>query len=292
MRIALHSKQITAATLPLVKGLLQALAQRKAHIFVSPSFGALLRELHEAAPAVHAFAPGDDLSDLDLLISLGGDGTLLEAVNYVGPAAIPILGMNTGRMGFLATVACDEALTALQCFWQGAYELDKRTLLQLSVQQNGGESWTDFALNEVALLRRDSSSMITVQACINDDLRTTYWADGLIVATPTGSTGYSLSCGGPIALPLSHNLIVTPVSPHNLSVRPLVVPDSATLSFRVASRTKKFLVALDGRSQATDTSTDLTIRRAPFRAHLVKVDANNIFDVLRQKLHWGLDVRN
>ena len=292
MRIALHSKQATTASLPLIRSLLQALVQQRAHIFVSPSLAALLKSLPDAPPTVKPFERGDDLSDLDLLISLGGDGTLLEAVNYVGAAAIPILGMNTGRMGFLATVACDEALAALQHFWQGRYEIDKRTLLQLSTQQEGGGSWTDFALNEVALLKRDSSSMITIQACINDDLRTTYWADGLIVATPTGSTGYSLSCGGPIALPFAHNLIVTPVSPHNLAVRPLVVPDSATLSFRVASRTEKFLVALDGRSQATDTSAVLTVQKAPFQAHLVRVDASNIFDVLRQKLHWGLDVRN
>jgi len=232
-----------------------------------------------------------DFMNLELIISLGGDGTLLEAVSYAGASETPILGINTGRMGFLATVAQKDALAALKGFWEGQYVLDKRTLLRLDVCR-ASRVETDFALNEVAFLKRDSSSMIAVHASINGELRTKYWADGLIVTTPTGSTGYSLSCGGPIVLPSAHNLVITPVNPHNLSVRPLVLPDSAVLSFKVESRNQKFLVTLDGRSRATNTDAELTVRKAPFQTHLIKIDQNNIFDVLRQKLHWGLDVRN
>ncbi|MEL6152458.1 MAG: NAD kinase [Bacteroidota bacterium] len=291
MRIALHGRYVTEATLPLIKDLLQLLVQRQAHIVVSQTFDGLLRGTGASFPPVQSFAPGDDLGAMHLMISLGGDGTLLEAVNYVGAAATPILGMNMGRMGFLATIPCEEAVAALTGFWEGRYKIDQRTLLQLTMQGEGGTQ-VDFALNEVALLKRDSSSMITVQACIDDSLCTTYWADGLMVATPTGSTGYSLSCGGPIVLPSAHNLVLTPISPHNLSVRPLVLPDSATLSFRIASRNNTFLVAVDGRSKATHIETTLTVQKASFQAHLVKMDTNNIFDVLRQKLHWGLDIRN
>ncbi|MEL6413166.1 MAG: NAD(+)/NADH kinase, partial [Bacteroidota bacterium] len=199
MRIALHGRYVTEATLPLIKDLLQLLVQRQAHIVMSQTFDGLLRGTGASFPPVQLFAPGDDLGTMDLMISLGGDGTLLEAVNYVGAAATPILGMNMGRMGFLATIPCEEAVAALTSFWEGRYKIDERTLLQLTMQGKGGTQ-VDFALNEVALLKRDSSSMITVEACIDDSLCTTYWADGLMVATPTGSTGYSLSCGGPIEI--------------------------------------------------------------------------------------------
>jgi NAD+ kinase len=225
------------------------------------------------------------------MISIGGDGTLLASVRYVAGTETPILGINTGRMGFLATVAQEEALAALARFFQGQYTLDTRTLLAL---ENGcvPTAQPNFALNEVAFLKQDSSAMMAIALCIDGALATTYWADGLMVATPTGSTGYSLSCGGPIVLPSANSLVVTPVSPHNLSVRPLVVPDNAVLSVRVESRNHKFLITLDGRAYPSNTDQELTVRKAPFQLHLVKVDQSNLFDVLRQKLHWGLDVRN
>jgi NAD+ kinase len=291
MQVALHSKKITKDFLPFIANLLHALREYEASLFVSQPLYNLLRSSTIQLPGIQLLAPTENFVHLDLMISLGGDGTLLEAVRYVGASETPVLGINLGRMSFLVTVAQEDALAALEGFRQGKHSLDKRTLLQLDIHGKPTVE-TDFALNEVALLKRDSSSMIAVHASMNGGLHTTYWADGLIVTTPTGSTGYSLSCGGPIVLPSAHNLVITPVSPHNLSVRPLVVPDSAVLSFKVESRNQKFLVTLDGRSRATNTDVELTIKKAPFQAHLVKIDQSNIFDVLRQKLHWGLDVRN
>jgi NAD+ kinase len=291
MQVALHSKKITKDSFPFIANLLHALSKYEASLFASQPLYSLLQAITIPLPIVQPLAPKEHFTHLDLMISLGGDGTLLEAVRYVGASETPVLGINLGRMSFLATVTQEDALDALEGFRQDKHSLDKRTLLQLEVCRNQTVA-TDFALNEVAFLRRDSSSMIAVHASMNGGLHTTYWADGLIVTTPTGSTGYSLSCGGPIVLPSAHNLVITPVSPHNLSVRPLVVPDSAVLSFKVESRNQKFLVTLDGCSRATSTDVELTVKKAPFQAHLVKIDPSNIFDVLRQKLHWGLDVRN
>ncbi len=291
MKVALYGKSLSKDSLPLITSLLHALNDYSASLFASPSLHTLLQDHPTRLSPIQPLERMEEATPLDLMISLGGDGTLLEAVNYVGASETPVLGINVGRMGFLATVAKDNALAALAIFCQNKHSIDRRTLLQVKVL---GMSTTtiDFALNEVAFLKQNSSAMIAVHASINGELSTTYWADGLIVATPTGSTGYSLSCGGPIVLPSAHNLVVTPVSPHNLSVRPLVVPDSAVLSFKIESRNKKFLATLDGRSRTTPTDVELVIRKASFKAHLVSVGQRNIFDVLRQKLHWGLDVRN
>ena len=289
MQVALHGKSPSQDSLQVVKSLLQNLTKHQARLVLSPPLQALLQAAAIQCPATQPWDKG--LQHLDLMVSVGGDGTLLEAVNYVAAAETPVLGINTGRMGFLATVAPKEGLAALARFWQGQHSLDKRTLLQVAPQGTPTLA-ADFALNEVAVLKCDSSSMIAIHVYIDEKLCTTYWADGLIVATPTGSTGYSLSCGGPIVLPSAHNLVITPVSPHNLAVRPLVVPDSAVLTLRVESSNQKFLVTLDGRSRPTNTDTELVISKAPFQAQLVKVDTSSLFDVLRQKLHWGLDVRN
>jgi len=291
MNVGLHGKNVSKASIAFIASLLHTLIKYEANIFVSQPLYTLLQTSVTPLPIMQPFVQVADLTHLDLMISMGGDGTLLEAVNYVGVAETPVMGINIGRMGFLATIAQQDAFTALASFWQGKHALDKRALLQL--EGDGMPTVeTDFSLNEVAFLRRDSSSMLTIHVSINGELHTTYWADGLIVATPTGSTGYSLSCGGPIVLPSAHNLVMTPVSSHNLSVRPLVVPDNAVLSLKVESRNKTFLVTLDGRSRAINTDGELIVKRAPFQACLVKTDQSNLFDVLRQKLHWGLDVRN
>jgi NAD+ kinase len=291
MKIGLHGKFFSKEIFPFVASLFHTLSKHEVSLFVSQPLDTFLQSSAIQLPNIQPLTRVEDFKDLDLMISMGGDGTLLEAVSYVRTSETPVLGINIGRMGFLATVAQEDALAALETFWQGKYSLDKRSLLQLK-GYGSSTMKADFALNEVAFLKQDSSAMIAIHASIDGESLTTYWADGLIVATPTGSTGYSLSCGGPIVLPSAHNLVITPVSPHNLSVRPLVVPDSAVLSFKVKSRNQKFLVTLDGRSHAINTDVELTVRKAPFQAHLVKVGQSNIFDILRQKLHWGLDVRN
>ena len=289
MKVAFHGKNFSPDTLPFVTNLLQHLSRQQAQLFVSPPLQALLQEAATPLPILQPLEK--NLTSMDCMVSLGGDGTLLEAVKYVGAAEIPVLGINTGRMGFLATVAPEDAPDALARLEQGDYQLDSRTLLQVTTRENT-VLVPSFALNEVAVLKQDSAAMITIHVCINGELRTTYWADGLMVATPTGSTGYSLSGGGPIMLPSTHSLVITPVSPHNLSVRPLVVPDNAVISLRVASRNQKFLATLDGRANPVSTDVELMVKKAPFRAQLVNLGTHNIFDVLRQKLHWGLDVRN
>mmetsp|Transcript_17247 Transcript_17247/g.40007 ORF Transcript_17247/g.40007 Transcript_17247/m.40007 type:complete len:295 (+) Transcript_17247:518-1402(+) len=291
MKIGLHSKSVTHDLLSFIAHLFHALRKYKAILFVSRPLHAVLQSSAMQLPILHPLVQDKDFKNLDLMLSMGGDGTLLETVRYVKASETPVLGINLGRMGFLATVMKEDAQDALASFWKGQYTIDKRTLLQLEHAEVPKVD-PDFALNEVAFLRQDSSSMMEIHASINGQLHTSYWADGLIIATPTGSTGYSLSCGGPIVLPSAHNLVITPVSPHNLSVRPLVVPDNATLSFEIRSRNKKFLLSLDGRSYAVHTEIAPTVKKAPFQTHLVKVNQNHIFDVLRKKLHWGLDVRN
>lgn len=290
--VGIYGKKISESTLPLVRCLLDLLNKHQATLFASSPLDTLLPACVESLPSILPLAATESQTPpLDLMISLGGDGTLLEAVRYVGASETPVLGINLGRMGFLATVGQKYMSTALESFWRNAYSLDRRTLLQLKIEK-GLHHEVDFALNEVTFLKQDSSSMITIHASIPEGLQTTYWADGLIVATPTGSTGYSLSCGGPVVVPSARNWVMTPVCPHNLAIRPLVVPDDTVLSFKVESRNHKFLVALDGRSKATTTDTTLTVSKAPFWANLVKIEPNNIFEALRQKLHWGLDVRN
>jgi NAD+ kinase len=291
MKIGVHGKFFSKEIFPFIASLFHTLSKQEVSLFVSQPLDTFLQSSAIQLPNIQPLTRVEDFKDLDLMISMGGDGTLLEAVSYVRTSETPVLGINVGRMGFLATVAQENALAALEIFWQGTYSLDKRSLLQLNGYGSPAMN-ADFALNEVAFLKQDSSAMIAIHASIDGELLTTYWADGLIVATPTGSTGYSLSCGGPIVLPSAHNLVITPVSPHNLSVRPLVVPDNAVLSFKVMSRNQKFLVTLDSRSHTVNTDVELTVRKAPFQAHLVKVGQSNIFDILRQKLHWGLDVRN
>ena len=286
MKVGLHSNCLTKKSRPVLHQLAQHLAQQQGRLLLSAPLHTLLQAAGEQGWEVV-----EDYQALDLLISLGGDGTLLQAVRHVGPAATPILGINTGQMGFLATVAPQAAVAAVDSFAQGKHTLDPRALLQ-AVPKGAPGPLPSWALNEVAILKRDSAAMLTIQVSIDNAPCATYWADGLLVTTPTGSTAYSLACGGPIVLPQTCNLLLTPVSPHNLSVRPLVVPDTATLTLRVKSSNQQYLLALDGQPHTMPTEVTLTVGKAPFQAQLVKVGKHTIFDTLRQKLHWGLDVRN
>jgi NAD+ kinase len=209
----------------------------------------------------------------------------------VGNAEIPILGINTGRLGFLATTPKEKIEQALTDLLNRNYKIDARTLIKMESNRPIFQD-IDFALNEFGILKTDSSSMITVHTYVDGDYLNSYWADGLIVATPTGSTGYSLSCGGPIVLPHSNNFIITPVSAHNLNVRPLIVSDQSEITFKIESRSNKFLVSLDSKSESVDNDVKLTVRKEDFQAKLVTFSYSNYFDTLRQKLNWGLDLRN
>lgn len=227
----------------------------------------------------------------DMMISLGGDGTLLDTITYVGSSNIPVIGINLGRLGFLAAIPENELDSAILSLVRGSYTIDKRSLIHLdsSVPLFDG---SPFALNEFTLHRKDSSSMIKIHTYLNGEFLNTYWADGLIVATPTGSTGYSLSCGGPVVFPQTSSLVITPVAPHNLNTRSILVPDDSVISFEVEGRAEHFLCTLDSRTEAITSGTQLAVKREKFTIGLIRPDEHNFLNTIRQKLYWGIDKRN
>jgi NAD+ kinase len=238
------------------------------------------------------FNSSDDLDEtIDCMISLGGDGTLLDTVTLVRDKGTPVLGINYGRLGFLANIGKGDLQTAVGALVNRTYVIDKRTLIHLdaNVPLFGD---VPYALNEFTLLKKDSSSMIKIHTYLNGEFLNTYWADGLIVATPTGSTGYSLSCNGPVVFPDSGSFVITPVAPHNLNIRPIVVPDDTVISFEVEGRTDGFLCTLDSRREFVTKEIQLAVRKEAFGINLIRLNENNFLQTLRNKLSWGLDVRN
>lgn len=229
--------------------------------------------------------------DTSLLLSTGGDGTFLDAVLYVRDSGIPILGINTGRLGFLATISVDETEWAAECICNGRYTTEPRDLIRLDVK-NGDFPGFNYGLNEVSVHKTEVSSMLKIHAFIGDTYLTTYWADGLIVSTPTGSTAYSLSGGGPIVSPDCRNIILTPVCPHNLTMRSLVVPDDAVVRLKIEGRSGEFILSLDSRTERVKDECELEIATGDFRIQTVKLPGHNYYDTLRNKLGWGEDVRN
>lgn len=225
------------------------------------------------------------------MLSIGGDGTYLEAVSFIRGSGIPIIGLNSGRLGFLANISRDNLITAIDEVINNRYHIDKRTLIKLDCSEPVFSDYK-YALNEFTIHKKDSSSMIKIQAFINNDYLNTYWADGLIIATPTGSTAYSMSAGGPIVSPDSGIFIISPLAPHNLTVRPLVIPDNCELRLRVEGRNTNYLVSLDRRSEFFHKSVDFFIRRADFAINSIRLNQINYFTTLRSKLMWGIDSRN
>jgi len=228
--------------------------------------------------------------DADMAISMGGDGTFLKTASIVGKKDIPILGINAGRLGFLSDITENGIEEALGDILIGRYRVEERTQLQLSTENKTFKGF-NYALNDIAILKQDTASMITIHACINGEFLTSYESDGLIVATPTGSTAYSLSAGGPIITPTASNFILTAVAPHSLTFRPLVVEDNSEITLDVESRNKNFLISLDGRSNIFDSGTRLTIKKADFSLKVVKRMGHTFFGTLRDKLMWGADPR-
>lgn len=228
--------------------------------------------------------------ELDLCVGLGGDGTLLDTVSLVGRAGIPVLGINLGRLGFLSNVRLEDVEPALVALKEGRYALQDRSLVEVTdVPELGAQN---FALNEVSIHKRDSASMLSVHVHLGNDYLNTYWADGLIIATPTGSTAYSLSCGGPILYPTGDALVINPISPHNLNVRPFVVPDHYAIRLQVDARGDLCLLNLDARSISVSGQSTVTIRRAPFSVKMVQLEGHDFLRTLRSKLNWGLDARS
>ena len=233
--------------------------------------------------------PDDDFT-ADMAISIGGDGTFLRTASRIGHRGIPILGVNTGRLGFMNDVRPDEIEAAISEILAGQYQVEERATLHVTANGQKLKEYP-FALNEIALLKQDTSSMIGIRTSINGNYLTTYQADGLVVATPTGSTAYSLSVGGPIMVPRSGTIAITPVAPHSLNVRPIVVRDDWEVTLEVSSRSHNFLIAIDGRSETCTEETSITIRRAPFNIRVVKRNGHHFFDTLREKMMWGADTR-
>ena len=228
---------------------------------------------------------------IDIVFSIGGDGTFLESVSFVRDLNIPIVGINSGRLGFLANISQEEIPVALKAINEKKYALEERTLLEVNSNNRAFQNF-NYALNEITVLKRDSGSMIMIKVYLNDEFVNTYWADGLILSTSTGSTAYSLSLGGPIVMPGSQNFILTPIAPHNLTVRPIVIPENNEITIEVAGRTENFLVSLDYQSEVVEKDTIIKVKAANFKIKTIRIEGKTFFDTIRDKLMWGFDKRN
>ena len=289
MKFALFGNTFQASKSCHAKALFDLLRKRNAEIYICRDFyNFLTKDLHMDIPAAGLF--DDDDFEADMVISVGGDGTFLKAASRVGKKDIPILGINTGRLGFLADVSPEEIEATFDEIYDKNYRVEERSVLQLISTERRKLS-SPYALNEIAILKRDSSSMITIHTSINGAYLTTYQADGLIIATPTGSTAYSLSVGGPVIVPHSNTIAITPVAPHSLNVRPIVIRDDWEITLDVESRSHNFLVAIDGRSESCKESNRITIRKADYNIKVVKRTNHVFFDTLRTKMMWGVDKR-
>lgn len=291
MRIALHGKQFSGEAELHIQQIIDELERLEIDIWLSTSFSEIVKQSTVKISEIKSYSSIKEIEPVDYVFSIGGDGTLLETVTQVNDTMVPILGINTGRLGFLATIAKTEIISAIDALINSKYELDKRALLKLVTKENlFGD--LNFALNEVTVIKKDTSSMIKVNCFIDDQFLNTYWADGLMISTPTGSTGYSLSCGGPVVMPHSGNFLITPINPHNLNLRPIVVSDSSVIGIEVDSRGTNFLTSLDSRSETIDSSVKMTIMQESFKVRLIKLPGFSFLDTLRNKLNWGFDVRN
>lgn len=272
-----------------IQKLLACLSLRKAEVSIESEFYTFLTS-GQRLPVEGVQVISGSGFETDFVISMGGDGTFLRAASMVADKQIPILGINTGRLGFLADVNAQEIERTIQALYEGDYAVDSRAVIQV---ETDGQPLVGYAcaLNDVAILKRDNASMITIHATVNGDYLTTYQADGLVMSTPTGSTAYSLSVGGPVIVPGTHVFSLTAVAPHSLNVRPIVISEDSEVRLSVESRTHNFLVALDGRSEKLSDTTRLTLRKAPYRVKVIKRAGSKYFHTLREKMMWGADQR-
>jgi len=277
-----------------IQMLLDALQKKEAEVVIEENFLGIINQNQDITKNFSGFSTFTQLdSSFDLFFSIGGDGTILKAVTFVADLGIPIVGINTGRLGFLATIQKEEMNESLNQILEGEYSISERSLLTVETFPKNEEIQPlNFALNEVAVNRRNTTSMIKVETFVNDKYLTSYWSDGLIVATPTGSTGYSLSCGGPVIDPEAKNMVLTPIAPHNLNARPLVIPDSSRISLKVSGRENTFLVSMDSRIATLENETTIVIKKAPFTIKLLQLHDDSFIKTLRKKLLWGEDKRN
>lgn len=292
MLVAVYSKKVNKATIPIFMRF-AAVAERFGWKLI------LERELkHQLVKKTGIFKETEVFSShedfhqgIDLAFSIGGDGTFLRTVAYIRDSGVPILGINTGRLGFLANIGDEFFEDALELVRQKRYDFQKRSLLRVETEREIYGS-DNVAMNEVTLLKKDTSSMITVDTFLEDKYLNSYWADGLIVATPTGSTAYNLSCGGPIVTPGCQVHIITPIAPHNLNVRPVVVPDNMPIKLRIEGRERNYLISLDGNAKSIKQNEEVLIRKAEYMINVIKLEDTNFLDTIRNKMSWGKDQRN
>lgn len=293
MKIAIYGREFHPSVIPYVQQLLDYLTAKSAELWIYDAFHHFLAGQLACPQHLHTYHSNAELpEDTGFMLSLGGDGTMLAAVSIVADSGIPVAGINFGRLGFLAGISKDEIEYALDAILDGAFELQPRALLSVTAENNALFGGKPFALNDITVFKYDSSAMITVHAYLNGELLNAYWADGIIVATPTGSTAYSLSCGGPIIMPGSGNFVITPISPHNLNVRPVVISNDFELDLEIESRTGKFLLSCDSKTETVSTDTKLKIKRSYFDINLIRLKDHSFFSTLRNKLLWGIDARN
>lgn len=292
MKVAIYGRDFNDSVLPFVKEVFDALAKQKIEIWVYLKFFNFIKNKVSLPEYVNTFSNYSDLlNQTDVLLSLGGDGTLLDTLTLVRDSQLPVIGINFGRLGFLASINKNEINKAIEALVKGEYTLDKRSILNLESKNNLFEN-ENFALNDITIHRRDNSAMMIIHAYMNGEFVNSYWADGLIIATPTGSTAYSLSCGGPIILPNAQNFVITPIAPHNLNVRPIIVPDNVALTFEIEARSTKFLLSCDSRTETVDRTVKITINKAKFNVNLIRLNNETYLTTLRNKLLWGIDTRN
>ncbi|MDI9357190.1 MAG: NAD kinase [Chitinophagaceae bacterium] len=292
MKIAIHGKKLSSETIPFVQQIINILQKEKSVIGITSLLSECLDKIKIDKTGLE-IVDEQSIQNYDAILSLGGDGTFLETVTYVKNLGVPILGINMGKLGFLANIEKTKIQEALELFFKKKYTRDKRTLLHIETDKKGIPD-IHFALNEFTINKKDSASLIKISCYINNTLLTKYWADGLIISTPTGSTAYSLSCGGPFVFPKTECFIITPISPHQLTIRPIIVPDSSEITLEVDTRDQKknIIISLDSRWSVTHADTKITIKKSTFTVDIIQLENSLYIDTLRNKLNWGLDYRN
>lgn len=294
MKVAIFGRFYNETTTISVETLFNYLLKKNIDAYIETEFSNLIKSESQNKKDYSSFKTFDVLDkSFDLLVSVGGDGTILRAITFVKDIDIPIIGINTGRLGFLATIQVENIENAIQQIIDGKYRISKRSLLSVETSpENPGITSLNFALNEVTVSRKNTTSMITVETYLNGEYLTSYWSDGLIISTPTGSTGYSLSCGGPVITPDTNSFVLTPIAPHNLNARPLVIKDSTEIQLKVTGREESHLVSLDSRIATLDNGTLIKIKKAPFKIKMIDLLNESFLYTLRKKMLWGEDKRN
>lgn len=294
MKVAIYGQYYQNSTGPIIKDIFVFFHKNNVEMVIESNFLNILNEKKIIEKEYQTFSSHTELNDsFDMLISIGGDGTILRAATLVRDSGVPILGINAGRLGFLATVQKDNIGKFMQFIIDKKYTISKRTLLSLCCSNDNKEiEDINFAMNEICVSRKDTTSMITIETYLNDEYLNSYWADGLIISTPTGSTGYSMSCGGPILTPDVKSLVITPIAPHNLNARPLVIPDETEIRLKVSGREENYLVSLDSRIISIKNDTILNIKKTPFQINMAGIPEETFLKKLRNKLFWGEDRRN